>query len=317
MSENANRVVEPSSAVRKGISRRSASGQPQAPRQVGRGRREPIGRRGWRRIARYAGLSIGCFIGFLILVTLELWHADKLAALGMTGNFDYLIRVLLGLTAAASLFGAMRSIGLYRGQVLGGTLELGGPVVAAALVVVGGYLLVPPSAATSPLTIYVHGEAGPQEIVLRSSGHVLLDLGPDRRREPISDRGQAYFAAIPADFRGQEVSVSVESATYETVGPDRKHRLDGNTLYLPVRRKAVRISGRVQDEKGVPLPAVAVTVAGLSATTDVNGRFEFRIPGDRLTEDLTLQAKVSGYSTWRGSVVPNANDVTVILLHEP
>ena len=100
------------------------------------------------------------------------------------------------------------------------------------------------------MTVYVHGEAGRQDIVLRNSGYVLLDLGGDRRRQPIGADGQAYFHEIPANFLGQEVPISVESDTYEPTKPDEKYRLSGSSLYVSVRKRAGRISGRVQDENG-------------------------------------------------------------------
>jgi hypothetical protein len=72
----------------------------------------------------------------------------------------------LGLAAAGFLFGVLRSYASYRGKHLGGVLELGGPIIAAAMVVIGGFVLVP-SPATFPITVYVHGERGPQDVVLR------------------------------------------------------------------------------------------------------------------------------------------------------
>ena len=113
----------------------------------------------------------------MVLVSLLLWKGDKLTAWGLTGNFYYLILLLLGLTAAAFLFGAMRSYARYRGRQLGGALELGGPVVGCAFVVIGGLALVK-NPTTFPLTVYVHGEGGAAQLVLRKSGHILVDLGP-------------------------------------------------------------------------------------------------------------------------------------------
>jgi len=81
----------------------------------------------------------------------------------------------------------------------------------------------------------------------RCKGCVLLDLGPDRHREPIGGNGQAYFPAIPASFREQAVIVSLDSDVYEPANPGQKHKLDGASLYLPVRKKAGRVAGRVQD----------------------------------------------------------------------
>ncbi len=49
----------------------------------------------------------------------------------------------MGASVDAFLFGAMRSYATYSGKVLGGLLELGGPVVVFAMVMIGGYWLIP------------------------------------------------------------------------------------------------------------------------------------------------------------------------------
>lgn len=266
----------------------------------------------------YAALSLGCFLCALLLIGLLLWKADKLAALGLAGKFYYLVLIPLGLAVAAFLFGAMKSYARYAGgSGFPGTLELGGPIVAFAMVVVGGFRLVP-DIATFPLTVYVHDESGRDSIVLKKTGYVLLDLGPDRRRELIGDKGQAYFSAIPASFRGQAVIVSLESATYEPANPGQKHKLDGTSLYLPVRKKPGRIYGRVQDETGRPLVgvAIAITVAGLSTQTDKNGSFEFVIPPERMQEEFSFRAIATGYAPWHGIVLANSNETVLILRKE-
>jgi hypothetical protein len=183
--------------------------------------------------------------------------------------------------------------------VLGGKLRLTGAIVGAALVVVGGYFFVP-KASTFPLTVYVHGEGGPQDLVLRNSGRVMLELGPDTRVEPIGDNGQAYFPAIPANFRGQDVPAWVESETYESVDPGAKRRLDGTTLYLVVQRKILhyKLAGTVSDPAGNPLSGVRVVLPEyhIEGETNDEGRFELQVvaEGQRIGE---LIAQKQGYQT--------------------
>ncbi|HSS50153.1 MAG TPA: carboxypeptidase-like regulatory domain-containing protein [Thermoanaerobaculia bacterium] len=270
----------------------------------------------WSKIAPYAVLSLGSFLAALLLVGLLLWNADLLARLGLTGNFYYLILLPLGLAVAGFLFGALRSYARYQGSHLGGTLELGGPVVGFALVVLGGFLL-PPPATNFPLTVYVHGKAGPHELVLRDKGSVLLDLGGDRRSEPIGAKGQAYFPEIPASFRGQMVNVSLDAAGYELADPDPKRRLDGTSLYLPVRKKPAHFAGDVRDEEGNPVAGANVSIAGVQATTNAIGRFEILIPGTLVQDELALQAVASGYAPEHINVVPGGNDPVVILKRRP
>jgi hypothetical protein len=178
-------------------------------------------------------------------------------------------------------------------------------------VVIGGIVLVP-NLATFPLTVYVHGERGPQDVVLRNSGYVVLRLGPESRKEPIGGDGQAYFPAIPANFRGQQVPVWVESEGFEAVGTP-SCRLVGPSVDVSVQKKSGRVSGRVQDEQGNAISGADVTVAGLSTSTDKAGRFGFVVPGDRLQPEIELDIVAAGYVPEHFSVVPNSNEAVIIL----
>ena len=269
-----------------------------------------------KEIGIYAVISLVSFLCGAGILGLMIWKADLLARLGLTGNLFYIVLLPMGLAAAGFLFGVVRSYARYSDKQLGGIFELGGPIVAFLLVVILGFVLVKP-VKTFPLTVYVHGQGGPQDLVLRNSGDVLLDLGLDRRRQPIGSDGQAYFPSIPATFRGQEVPIGVQSDGFEANDPNRKYRLDGGSVYLPVQRKAGHLSGRVQDENGKPLSGATIHVAGLSTTTDSAGHFEFIIPGGRLQPALDLDARANGYSSSHLRVVPNANEVVIPLSRAP
>jgi hypothetical protein len=170
---------------------------------------------------------------------------------------------------------------------------------------------------TFPLTVYVHGQGGPQDIVLRNSGSVLLDLGGDRRHQPIGAEGEAYFSEIPSRFRGQEVPIGLESNDFELTDPKRTYRLNTDGIYVPVKKRDGRISGRVQDENGNPLQGAKIGVAGLSTSTDSIGYFEFLIPGDRLKDEFDLTAGAAGYGTKHYNAVPNASELTIELTRSP
>jgi hypothetical protein len=232
---------------------------------------------------------------FVLLIA----NADKLTGLGLIEYVYYFVLVLMGLTAGVFMFGVIPSSANYEGTVLGGPLRLSGAIVAAALVVVGGYFFVPKTS-TFPLTVYVHGERGPQDLVLRNSGRVMLELGPEPRVEPIGENGQAYFPAIPANFRGQTVPAWVESETYESVDPRAKQRLDGTTLHLVVQRKILhyKLGGTVLGPDGNPLSEVRVVLPEyhIEGQTNDEGRFELQVvaEGQRIVE---LVAQKQGYQT--------------------
>ena len=264
-----------------------------------------------KRIWLYALLSLGSFIGALVLIGLMLWNVALLSRFGLTGNFYYLILLPLGLAVAAFLFGTLRSWAHYSGKALGGALELGGPIVGFLLVVILGFVLPSPQTNFS-LTVYVHGPEGPQHLVLTNQGFVMLDLGGDRRQEPIGNKAQVVFAEIPASYRGQDVYISLISTEFESVETNPRS-LDGNTLYLPIRKQSVTISGRIQDENGKPIEGASVDFEDLSTTSNANGYFELGMPGERMKPRLVLQVTVSGFKPRSVPVYPGSNDVVVVL----
>jgi hypothetical protein len=198
-------------------------------------------------------------------------------------------------------------------------LRLSGAVVGDALVVVSGYYSVP-SKLTFPLTVYVHGEGGPSDIVLRNSGHVAIQLGPVVQRELVGENGQAYFPAIPANFRGQEVQVWVESDQYEIADAKKNQRLEGPALNLVVRERirSYKIAGIISDKTGDPIAGVRVSLPNDNVETETNtdGYFEFDI---RETKQgiVKLVAQKQGYTTVRLSPTLGDTEFNFSLQRKP
>lgn len=265
----------------------------------------------WARIGPYALVSLIAFLLAAGLLFLLVFRAQSLTQFTLIGHVFYVLLVVLGLCAAAFLFGVLKSVGELRGRYLGWQLELGGPIVACALVVWGGFQLAP-SAPPLALTIFVHGLAGLQDTVLRNSGNVILDLGSDRRREHIGDKGEATFPQVPAAFRGRAVPVSVD-APYEAV--PKTLTLDSETVYLEVRHKSGTIAGLVQNEGESPRPVegAILLIGGLRAVSGPDGQFQFTIPGDLWRPELNLSVSASGFAPAHQTVVPDSNPVTVVL----
>jgi hypothetical protein len=244
----------------------------------------------------------------LLFVMLE--HAELLVSLGLDGRWFYVVLLPLGVSAAAFLFGVLRSHATFTGKHHGAELELGGPVVAFALVVVGGFFLPGPDA-TFPVTVFVHGEGGRHDLVLRDRGHVTLDLGGDRRREAIGPKGEAYFPAVPRTFRGQPVPIGLDADGYRSAIGECE--LTGPSVDLPVRRAGGRITGHVRGRDQRPIPGALVHVAGLIDTTDAVGEFAVSIPGHLVEDDLSLLVTSSGCEPSRHRVVVGSNPLVVVL----
>jgi hypothetical protein len=225
--------------------------------------------------------------------------AEKLSRFDLLEPFYYLALVLMGLAAAGFLFGVLHSSAVWAGKALGGTLRLSGAVVGFALVVIGGYYFFPKATFFS-LTVYVRGEGGPQDIVLRNTGRVVLKLGPEMTPEIIGENGQAVFPRIPADFRGQQVPGWVESDDYEATNPTVT--IVGNNVDLIVKKKIkrFRLAGTVLDKHGRPLPNVYVALPNyhLDYTTKSDGKFDFEVTAER-EQMVDLTADKSGYESMR------------------
>ena len=263
------------------------------------------------RLVPYALLSLGSFAAGALLIWLLLANARQLVALGLEGRFYYLTLLPLGLAVTGFLFGVLRSLAIYRGKHFGGAIELGGPIVGFALVVIGGFLL-PAPGTTFPLTIYVHGPAGEQDLPLRNEGTVLLDIRGDRQRRPIGDDGQAFFPAIPVSSRGEKVNVTVDAAGFQRVDNSRL-ALDETSLYVKVQRKPARIRGYVQDGNGHPIAGATISVAGLSVNSRGDGRFELLLSPDLIEGALQLRVTAEGYQPWTHALEPDGAEITAVM----
>lgn len=257
----------------------------------------------------YALLAGAAFLGALLILDLLLSRADVLVRLGLVGKLYYLVLVPLGLAVAAFLFGILKSYAKYKGQVLGGALELGGPVVGFVLVLILGFWL-DPEKPTFALTLFLHQANGSSEPFRR--GTVLLRLGGDPRRALVSDQGQAFFSGIPGNFRGQVVGVQLLDAPGYEAAQDRL-TLDQEGLDLEVRARPVAFRGYVKTQAGVPIPGARVSLAEHETTTDRNGYFSLSVPDMGPDQPATLQVAATGYGPWSSQVTPGGNEVQALL----
>lgn len=250
-------------------------------------------------------------LGLLVVI---LSSAPMLVRVGLTGHVWYVLLLLLGLFAAVTVFSLFKSYARYRGKALGGSLELGGPVVVMLVVVVLGFHLVPaPQPQRFDLTVFLHGPAGHQAVILRNHGKVSLDLGADKRIEAVGDKGEARFAGIPGDLRDREVALGLDDDTYELANPALTIRLDQEAVYAAIQPRQLRLIGYVLDAQGRPLPQAHAAIAKATAVTDQGGRFELTLPADLPEGDRSITITAAGYEPRSYQVVPGGNPLRVQL----
>jgi hypothetical protein len=266
----------------------------------------------------YAIVALVAFLLGLVILSVMLWNAQLLVSLGLTGNYYYVLLLAVGLSAAIVLFGVLQSRAAYRGETGWGRLELGGAVVGCALVVLGGFYLVP-NPLPFAITVFVHDEGRIHELVPKDSGEVCMELGPEVRRQEIGPNGSVYFTNIPPTYRGQQVQVWVDSKQFESVNPEQKQPLKGDSMQLEVRKTTAKYAGWVRDADGdgAPIPNAKLNLDGLPAMSDSGGHFEFVIPGDRLKPQMEIEIAANGYALARYTVVPNSEHVVLHLKKSP
>jgi hypothetical protein len=249
----------------------------------------------------------------LALLAVMLSSAEMLVRVGLAGHVWYVLLLLLGLFAAVTVFSIFKSYARYSGKALGGTLELGGPVVVMLAVVVLGFYLAAAPAQRFDVTVFLHGKAGRQAVVLRNHGKVALDLGADKRIEAVGDKGEVRFAGIPVDMRDREVALGLDDDTYELVKPELTIRLNQEAVYAAIQPKQLLLVGYVSDEHGRPLPQARAVIAKATTVTDQDGRFEIKLPADLPEGDHSITITAAGYEPWRGQAVPGGNPLRVRL----
>jgi hypothetical protein len=171
---------------------------------------------------------------------------------------------------------------------------------------------------TFPLTVYVHGENGPHDVVLRNSGNVVLRLGLEPRSEPIGADGQAFFPVIPPNFRNQTVPVWVESDEFETEA-NTERQLIGASIDITVRKKSGEVTGQIAEDNNtfVPIPGAQIRIAGFTVKAGPSGEFHLVIPGDRMQPQLDIDVSAPGYTSLHTTVMPNSNRAVIKLARIP
>jgi hypothetical protein len=167
-------------------------------------------------------------LGIFLLVG---WYLLKNPVL-LSNQAFFVLLILLGLSAAAFLFGALRSTARLTGQQFGYEIELGGPVVIAVLVVAGGFYV-----AKQPDDFYFvvqlrNGES--QVIPDVADSTIRVDFSANHELHRFSD-GQAIFLHVPMNFRNAEVPIEFNSPRYSLKEPKKaKMILDNGLVYLDV-----------------------------------------------------------------------------------
>lgn len=219
-----------------------------------------------RRVVLWASISGLSFV-FAIATVVGLRQSAFPAAV------LYLALIAAGLSAAGFLFGALRSSARYQGRSNLGSLELGGPIIAALLIIILGFKYARPPDFID-LVIRASGVEGNHSSVLRD-GLITIDLGHLRIPKHIDSDGEVHIGQVPATFVHQTISITAQSDGYESLS-QRLTIPQNGILLIELRVKPLQsvISGRLLRSSERPVANARIYINGkLECETDEAGLF--------------------------------------------
>lgn len=233
-------------------------------------------------------ISLAGFAIFLITAVLFGLYSDKLNFISSASYFFLLIP--LALSAAAFLFGALRSHAKYTGKMYGGTMELGGPVVVLLLIVGLGYKF-RPQEKSFVFTLNVFSATDTTEVINKGTADVFF--GAAHWTKNINE-GQAVFSEIPDTYKGKQVTVITSAPGYDA----KKQTLTvpvnaAADIYLTKIADSVTVRGLVKNKKGNAIKEAVLVFADGRVTTTSNkyGNFTAALPFKDGTE-VTLRVYI-------------------------
>lgn len=232
-----------------------------------------------------------------------------------TGTQFFVLRAVtaLGIGSLAYYLAGSLDLRLKEGIKAGGSL--------AVLVLI--YFLNPVDGLTGgdcnkqvPVTVFVHGKGGKQDMVLRQQGHIIMDVRGERKRQAISENGEAYFNNL---LIGDTLRLNVDfSEPYKSTHPDSVYVVgqDGR-IYLEVELQHLeKVFGRVM-YRDLPLDGVAVGIGStLRDTTDELGNYEIRIPPDQRKKTQELSFYKPGFKLLTKTAHPQTNEPLNIIMNK-
>ncbi len=91
-----------------------------------------------------------------------------------------------------------------------------------------------------------------------------------------------------------------------------------NKVYVEVKPdgRLGKVSGKVRDGDGKPLPGACLSIGKLQTVSDATGWFEMEIPVEMQKEKQNLSVFLTGFRSWEGTVYPATGQEVGIILEK-
>lgn len=207
-------------------------------------------------ILSFASLAVALFVGYYLLTNVQRFQSQTLA------QGFYVLLLVLGLSAAAFLFGAMRSTARITGTHWGFAVDVGGPAAMAVLVVIGGFILTK-QPDEFDLTIFLRDDGTAKTEDVAKDAKLRTNLGNRPVEQDFAKNGELTIKEIPSSYRGQYLTITFESPTYRLESKSNKYKVpDKGPLIIHVvldKKKIGEQEKKVRSQKLLePLRAIAI-----------------------------------------------------------
>ena len=165
------------------------------------------------------------------------------------------------------------------------------------------------------LTVVVK-DATPNPNIPFEKATITLNYGD--KTEPQTVEKEATFKGIPPKFRGEKVSLHIESEGFSKV--DTSIILSENNVNIPLSRdnSLGTIFGDVKDENGRELADVEIRVQDISVRSSVTGYFQLPIPFEKQLKNQRINISKQGFKNWNEETpVLQGTPVNIILKKQP
>lgn len=265
----------------------------------------------------YAIISLVAFFIGIGLFLLFIFKANDFLEQGIDKKVFYVLLLPMGLSAAAFLFGTMRSYARYKGKIFSGVLELGGPVVLFVLVVVGGFMLVSDTGSFD-FTISLRNRSTGKIVNIEGQIKVFLEGKP--KAPDFNRNGCFYFENIPSKFKKHKFHIALDAPGWQFTNDKKtiKLKLNGKSTFIEIERDSTlaEVSGTVRDQDGKFLENVEIHIQGLKTKTNKHGWFKLNIPENLQKEEQFLTASKETYENESVYVYPASKEKTMLILNK-
>jgi hypothetical protein len=256
-------------------------------------------------LVRIFAALLAVFVGIAVL------FASGAIRHGLGTMGTYVVYVLAGLVTAVLCFGLLGATGSFEGSAHGGTLKLGGSVVAMLLITGGGIVYEryrAPESFDTRLVFLDKATRQPQ----RLSGQATILLEGEKRMAPLHDQSDALVESFPASARGRSALLALDVSPFRAASPQEPVTLDQQLTVLVERDPTVatekpplRIAGRIlaPDHRPASGAQIALCRKAFAAPVlaDSEGRVSADVPADCDIDEISADRPFATNVRWNAS----------------